>query len=149
MTYYPNDPPLMWLREGWNVSIVGCTACPWTTITRPGGDQWRRSELAYQTHLVAAHGASAMAPDDPRHGTYAGYRAHYRVKENPCGACAAARLDYEMSYGAEMRPDDHRHGTAYGYRAHYRTGSKPCEACAEAYSVYQKAYYQRRKAAAA
>lgn len=31
-----------------------------------------------------------MSPDDPRHGTYAGAAAHWKVKDTLCGPCRAA-----------------------------------------------------------
>lgn len=34
-------------------------------------------------------------PDDPRHGTYNGYRAHDRENDEPCPACLKGRAAYE------------------------------------------------------
>lgn len=35
-----------------------------------------------------------MTPEDPRHGTDAGYQCHRRANETPCDACRAARAAY-------------------------------------------------------
>lgn len=41
-----------------------------------------------------------MSPDDPRHGTRAGYQAHRKAGQNPCGPClrGRAREDKLLSY---------------------------------------------------
>jgi hypothetical protein len=36
-----------------------------------------------------------MSPDDPRHGTSAGYNAHYKTDLDPCEPCKAAKARYE------------------------------------------------------
>lgn len=36
-----------------------------------------------------------MSPDDPRHGTTAGYQAHRRDSAPPCAECRRAAADYE------------------------------------------------------
>lgn len=45
-----------------------------------------------------------MSPDDPRHGTHAGYRAHQRAKSKPCTPCKTARRDYERDKYPDERP---------------------------------------------
>jgi DNA-binding XRE family transcriptional regulator len=48
-----------------------------------------------------------MLPDDPRHGTTAGHKAHRRDGEKACAPCVAAKTRYEKSrtvYGARMVP---------------------------------------------
>ena len=35
-----------------------------------------------------------MNPDDPRHGTHAGWSAHAALKEKCCTACSEFRRDY-------------------------------------------------------
>lgn len=42
-----------------------------------------------------------MAPDDPRHGTYAGSQAHWRDGETPCGPCDRARLRSRKKWSLE------------------------------------------------
>jgi hypothetical protein len=39
-----------------------------------------------------------MSPDDPRHGTYSGRRAHLTDGESPCKACAEANATYQRRY---------------------------------------------------
>lgn len=38
-----------------------------------------------------------LSPDDSRHGTYAGYRAHQRHRIPPCSDCLRANLDYRST----------------------------------------------------
>lgn len=35
-----------------------------------------------------------MSPDDPRHGTYAGYQAHRKAGELACQPCLKANAEY-------------------------------------------------------
>jgi len=45
-----------------------------------------------------------VTPDDPRHGTYAGYQSHRKDRETPCAPCRAANA----AYTRRMRADDGR-----------------------------------------
>lgn len=40
---------------------------------------------------------AGMSADDPRHGTYAGYKAHCRDVERVCDACRAAANEYKLA----------------------------------------------------
>ena len=39
-----------------------------------------------------------MRPDDPRHGTDAGYQAHRRAKEAACEQCRNGRREYQAKF---------------------------------------------------
>lgn len=41
-----------------------------------------------------------MSPDDPRHGSYRGSRAHQRDGEEPCDPCREARNTYIREHRA-------------------------------------------------
>ena len=48
-----------------------------------------------------------MSPEDPRHGTSAGHRAHQRAGQDPCPSCviARSRADKRLRvYGANLEP---------------------------------------------
>lgn len=53
-----------------------------------------------------------MSPDDPRHGTNAGYLAHFSHAEKPCAACSSARYRAQKQW----RFDEHR-GERFTYPA--------------------------------
>ena len=42
-----------------------------------------------------------MNPDDPRHGTPAGYQAHRKAGETPCRTCKDAQNVYMARYRAQ------------------------------------------------
>lgn len=42
-----------------------------------------------------------MSPDDPRHGTHAGYQTHRRQKDTPCEDCKVAARKYRNEYRAK------------------------------------------------
>lgn len=42
---------------------------------------------------------------DRRCGTYAGYKAHYRREETPCGSCKAAKRGYAQTKDRRVEPD--------------------------------------------
>jgi len=44
-----------------------------------------------------------MTPDDERHGTYAGWTAHYKDDKNPCPPCLQASRDYQNARKAASR----------------------------------------------
>lgn len=43
-----------------------------------------------------------MSPDDPRHGTNAGHRAHYSANEKPCRPCMDAHAAYKRNREARL-----------------------------------------------
>jgi hypothetical protein len=47
---------------------------------------------------IGAERMNPMAPDDPRHGTYAGTMAHKRRNEPLCGPCRKAAAVYQRAY---------------------------------------------------
>ena len=113
MTHYPNDPPLMWLQERRHANpitgeagtplIIGCTACPWQLAPGTGKGGWQRLETLYNNHLRQEHGKKQrpiVNPDDQRHGTYPGYRAHLNAGTPACRPCR----DAANTYNRQVRP---------------------------------------------
>jgi hypothetical protein len=63
-----------------------------------------------------------MTPDDPRHGTYAGYQRHRKDDEDACAPCRAANNEYTRkirSDPAALKRD--REVSRAGSRAAWRT----------------------------
>lgn len=56
-----------------------------------------------------------MAPDDPRHGSHAGYRKHIKDGEDPCDECTDAAARYERHRRYEFETNRPRMVSARGY----------------------------------
>lgn len=125
MTCYLNDPPLMWYQPYTrrHPLLIGCTTCGWWIHPQPGARGYRKGWQGYEAlfaeHASQAHGVISnyrtakprpptpkpprVVPDitdpaDPRHGTYAGARAHYKTNTPPCDACVEAKRRYDREW---------------------------------------------------
>ena len=74
-----------------------------------------------------------LTPDDPRHGTMAGYTAHRRAGEQPCLTCYDAENRYNRFRRYVRTGKERNHcGTEQGWICHRSQQEDPCDACAKA-----------------
>jgi len=76
-------------------------------------------------------------------GTPAGYRRHYRLREQPCEECRDAYNAHERATYAPKPLPRQPCGTPTGYKRHYKRRERPCQPCRDAYNAYER---DRRKA---
>lgn len=56
-----------------------------------------------------------MSPDDPRHGTPTGYRAHQKTDQAPCAPCRDSMLRYQKRRHLDMARGDRYTTPSLGY----------------------------------
>lgn len=63
--------------------------------------------------------------DGMKHGTNTGYAQHYAAGERPCGACRAAKAEYDRHYRQDpAREQDRRLRSKAQYLAYRRMAAK-------------------------
>lgn len=86
-------------------------------------------------------------PEDPRHGTAAGYRAHRRADHTACDACREADSEYrrQSRLGIRSPRPPILCGTPQGYARHIRNDEDACDECREAARLYQRERRAQRR----
>ena len=83
-------------RNEWNpaAAIAICGRCPLLQTCRDYAIQQRIEYGVWGGTTGNQRRAMLGLPSHPECGTPAAYRAHKKAKEEPCGACRTAYLDY-------------------------------------------------------
>jgi len=81
-----------------------------------------------------------------KHGTVAGYRAHYERGGKPCLECLDAYNAYRRARYVRTRTNAARCGTYAGARWHQSHGERLCDPCREARAAYWRSWRKARRA---